>query len=60
LEHFKKEVISGFVMVVLKKLVGMHNIQEDEFKAELMTRYTMVSVQDVCIYRMRPRKWCMI
>jgi len=48
LEHFKKEVSAGFVVFILKKLLDMHNIEEDDFKAELMTRYSTVSVTDVC------------
>ena len=57
LEHFKKEVSAGFVVFILKKLLDMHNIEEDDFKAELMTRYSTVSATDVCFkntYQMSP------
>eukprot|EP00798_Chlamydomonas_sp_ICE-L_P009506 gene9506-biopygen8051 len=43
LDHFKKEVSAGFVVFILKKLLDMHNIEEDDFKAELMTRYSTES-----------------
>eukprot|EP00798_Chlamydomonas_sp_ICE-L_P001186 gene1186-biopygen14051 len=43
LDHFKKEVSAGFVVFILKKLLDMHNIVEDDFKADLMSRYSTES-----------------